>query len=555
LARAGLARLLLALAVIGATVLAMAPPAQAMQNLRKYAAIVVDAKTGKTLYESQADSARYPASITKVMTLYILFQELEAGHVSLKSLFTVSRHAAAAVPTKLGLHPGSKIKVEDVIKSIVTLSANDMARVVAENISGSEAAFAKRMTATARALGMDHTTYVNASGLPDGRQRTTVRDQAILARAVYEHFPKYYHFFNTRRFAYGRRVYGNHDHLLGYMGIDGMKTGYINAAGYNLMTVTRKGDKHLVVIAFGFNSWQSRDKKVRELVAAYLPKARSGDYLEAALVPVPNVKGRPAPHQKSDMIEVAALPKPPKPAPLPDDLQDDGAPEAVALADAVVPMPLPSFRQPITPVAAYADPIVPQPARSNQVATLPRPAESQPQRPAIDAANSLGAPTAARKSGQHVDIIGNWITNTFQLGAPPAPLGQTRPSAPLVPPVGIGEDGQSIDFMTSGSISNKLAAADPQPTPAVAEPARVTPGGWVVQIGAAPSEDGANRLLTTAANKLDSLGNYHPYVERFDKNGRVFYRARFAGMDDRAAATSLCNELKKAKMSCLALQS
>lgn len=157
---------------------------------RKYAGIVVDAKSGKVMYESAADAARYPASVTKVMTLYVLFQELAAGNIKLTDKMPVSKHAAAAVPTKLGLRSGSTIKVEDAIKALVTLSANDMARVIAEYISGSESAFAKRMTATAKGLGMNRTTYRNASGLPDKGRVTTVRDQAILAIAIYQHFPK-----------------------------------------------------------------------------------------------------------------------------------------------------------------------------------------------------------------------------------------------------------------------------------------------------------------------------------------------------------------------------
>ena len=170
---------------------------------RAYAGIVVDAKTGKTLYESAADAARYPASVTKVMTLYVLFEELKAGRMSLDTRMTVSKHAAAAVPTKLGLRAGKTIRVEDAIKSLVTLSANDMARVIAESISGTESAFAQRMTKTARALGMSRTTYANASGLPDSRQVTTARDQARLGIAIYEHFPDYYAYFQTRSFKYG----------------------------------------------------------------------------------------------------------------------------------------------------------------------------------------------------------------------------------------------------------------------------------------------------------------------------------------------------------------
>jgi D-alanyl-D-alanine carboxypeptidase len=178
----------------------------------------------------------------------------------------VSKFAASAVPTKLGLKSGSSISVENAIKALVTLSANDMARVIAEYISGSESAFAKRMTSTAKALGMKKTTYANASGLPDGRQITTVRDQAILAAAIYEHFPDYYKYFQTKSFSYGKRTYGNHNNLLGKNGIDGIKTGYINSSGYNLMTAARADGRHIVVIGFGFNKAGTRDAKVRELV-------------------------------------------------------------------------------------------------------------------------------------------------------------------------------------------------------------------------------------------------------------------------------------------------
>jgi D-alanyl-D-alanine carboxypeptidase len=263
-------RAIAAVAIVLGISLHFAAPAYAIENLRKYAGIVVDAKSGEVLYEEAGDQKRYPASVAKVMTLYVLFQELQAGNLSLSTKMTVSRHAASAVPTKLGLRAGSTIAVEDAIKALVTLSANDMARVIAEHISGSEEKFAERMTATARAMGMRNTTYRNASGLPDGGQITTVRDQAILAIAIYQHFPSYYEFFQTRSFSYGKSTYGNHNRVLGYMGaVDGIKTGYINAAGSNLMTAARKDGRHIVIIAFGFNSAGSRDQKVRELVAAH----------------------------------------------------------------------------------------------------------------------------------------------------------------------------------------------------------------------------------------------------------------------------------------------
>ena len=180
LSRPTLAQLLIAILLAFTVLLPTVAPAQAAAVPRKFAGIVIDAKSGKVLYESAADAARYPASVTKVMTLYVLFQELSAGNLELSDKMVVSKHAAAAVPTKLGLKAGAKITVENAIKALVTLSANDIARVIAEHISGSESAFAKRMTVTAKALGMDRTVYRNASGLPDGKQVTTVRDQAIL---------------------------------------------------------------------------------------------------------------------------------------------------------------------------------------------------------------------------------------------------------------------------------------------------------------------------------------------------------------------------------------
>lgn len=515
---------------------------------RKYAGIVVDAKSGKVLYESAADAARYPASVTKVMTLYVLFQELSAGNIKLSDKMVVSRHAAAAVPTKLGLRAGSKIKVEDAIKALVTLSANDMARVIAEHISGTENEFAKRMTATARALGMSRTTYRNASGLPDSQQVTTVRDQAILGIAIYQHFPEYYEFFQTKSFSYGKRNYGNHNRLLGSNHVDGIKTGYTRASGFNLLTAARDADQHIVVVGFGFDKSGARDAKVRELVKKYFPQSRKGGYLETAMIPVPGRKGA--------TVQLAA-------------------------ADPVVPKPYPSFRAAapadMQVAEQVAEPAVMETQPDDRVilASLdntPVPAQRPADiglEPAVQAANLLGGSTASQPLPQDrpLDVIGAWLSETFSLGAAPAPLGQTAPSAPLLPPVGIGEGGEPIDLMTSGGTAGRQPAPDPdQPEPAplaVAEAAPVaqepapqpTTQGWIVQIGAAPTESGATSLLGDAAGSISGLGSFQPYVERFEKNGQVFYRARFTGFGGREDATAMCNQLKKAKMSCLAMQS
>jgi len=502
----------------------MAAPAHAIENLRKYAGIVVDAKSNQVLYEENADSKRYPASVAKVMTLYVLFQELSAGNLKLSTKMTVSKHAAAAVPTKLGLRAGATITVEDAIKSLVTLSANDMARVIAEHISGTEEKFAERMTATARAMGMRNTTYRNASGLPDGGQTTTVRDQAILGIAIYQHFPSYYEFFQTTSFSYGRSTYGNHNRVLGYMGaVDGIKTGYINAAGSNLLTAARKDGRHIVVVAFGFNSSASRDEKVRQLVATYLPKGRSGNYV--AQVPVPGRQG-------NGNVQVAVA---------------QSAPSATPVF--VVPMPLPGFRlaQLVAANGAQAQPAAIQPIPAALVANAtpqpaPVPADLN-QQAAVQAANSLAAPSQAPQPAYpSQDIIGAWLSESYNLGAPPSSLGQTAPSAPLgfvPPPANVGD--QPVDLLTSGSV--QTAAAE------------VTPGGWVVQIGAGPSEDSARAMLSAAAGKVGNLGDFRSYVERFDKNGQTFFRARFVGFGDRDDATAMCNQLKQQDLSCLAMQS
>lgn len=526
-------RALIALIVAVAVVLPTTMPANAaIPNLRKYAGIVVDAKSGKVLYEEQADSKRYPASVTKVMTLYILFQELAAGNINLNTKMKVSRFAASAVPTKLGLAAGSEITVENAIKALVTLSANDMARVIAEHISGTEAKFAERMTATARALGMNSTRYANASGLPDADQTTTARDQARLGIAVYQHFPTYYEYFQTRSFTYGKRTYGNHNRLLGENGIDGIKTGYINASGSNLLTAARRNNSHIVVVGFGFNSSASRDAKVRELVRTYQPKARSGGYLDVAMIPTPGRKG-------SIMV---------------------------ATAQPVAPLPRPAFFNTMPTDAGVQMAAAQAPAALAPAAPLPAPTQriDLATQPAVQAATVLGgAPQAPMPNERPLDVIGAWIEDTFQLG--PSPSAPTPlPSAPVLAPPG----GQTMDLMTSGSVA--VAAIEPQPFGIIPGPqpivapleqqqvAQLAPApieGWVVQIGAAPSEQGATQLLGDAAGRIGTLSNFRSYIERFEKNGQVFYRARFAGFPGRDEATSMCDAIKRENMSCLAMQS
>ncbi len=226
------------------------------------------------LQASNADALRHPASLTKIMTLYLLFERLDAGKIKLDTPLKVSEHAAEQAPTKLGLKPGQTIAVEDAIKAVVTKSANDAAVTIAENLGGDEDEFAKLMTQKARALGMSRTTYVNASGLPDDDQITTARDQALLGRAIQERFPRYYRYFSTEQFVYHGSAMRNHNHLLGVVGgVDGIKTGYTRASGFNLVTSVHRDGRYIVAVVLGGRSAFERDAHMRELINAHIKEA------------------------------------------------------------------------------------------------------------------------------------------------------------------------------------------------------------------------------------------------------------------------------------------
>ncbi len=239
-----------------------------------YAAIVVDANSGKVLHAASADELRHPASLTKIMTLYLLFERLEAGKLKLDSQLPVSEHASVQAPTKLGLKPGQTIAVEDAIKGLVTKSANDAAVVVGEAIGGSETDFADLMTKKAHALGMSRTVYRNASGLPNDEQVTTARDQALLGRAIQERFPRQYRYFSTSTFTYHGESMRNHNQLLGRVeGVDGIKTGYTQASGFNLVTSVHRNNRHIVAVVLGGSSAGSRDAKMRSLIEEHIASA------------------------------------------------------------------------------------------------------------------------------------------------------------------------------------------------------------------------------------------------------------------------------------------
>lgn len=235
----------------------------------KYSALVVNADTDNEVFAEAADTPRFPASLTKMMTLYLLFEAIESGRVSRDGTIPVSAHAARQPPSKLGLKPGDDLPVDTAIRALAIKSANDVAAAVGEALAGSESAFASVMTAKAQALGMSRTRFRNASGLPDNAQVTTARDMARLGILLRKRFPQYFGYFDMTQFSYNGRTIRGHNRLLGDPGVDGIKTGYIRASGFNIVTsVTRRG-KRFIVVVMGGDSGRERDTRVRQLIAAY----------------------------------------------------------------------------------------------------------------------------------------------------------------------------------------------------------------------------------------------------------------------------------------------
>src|ERR1700735_407217 len=241
--------------------------AHAQIGSARYSSIIVDATSGDVLEEVNADQPRHPASLTKMMTLYLTFEALRDRRIALDQSVPVSPHAASMEPSKLGLLPGTRLTVEEAILGLVTKSANDAASALGELLGGSEDRFGQMMTLRARALGMSHSTFLNASGLPNPDQWTTARDLAILSRRLINDFPGYYRYFSTPSFAWHRQIIFNHDNMLRtYPGADGLKTGYTEASGHNLVTSAVRGGVRLVGVVLGAASNGERDIHMASLL-------------------------------------------------------------------------------------------------------------------------------------------------------------------------------------------------------------------------------------------------------------------------------------------------
>ncbi|MGY3453289.1 serine hydrolase [Bradyrhizobium sp. USDA 4353] len=521
-----------------------------------FASIVVDGNSGTTLTATNPDALRHPASLTKIMTLYLLFERLESGKMKLDTELPVSEHASEQSPTKLGLRPGQSIRVEDAIKGLVTRSANDAAVVIAEAIGGDEDDFAKMMTRKARSLGMSRTTYVNASGLPADEQITTARDQSILGRAIQDRFPRYYRYFSTEVFNYRGQSIRNHNHLLGSVeGIDGIKTGYTRASGFNIVTSLRRGNRHLVGVVMGGRSGGSRDAIMRNLLAENLEKGAT----KRTVAAISERGNSDAGDDQSTVQLASAAPETPAPsraAKLMATLSEATAalPPAAPKEAKVEPAPMTSGviqNQPISLVPGSTEPMKPVKVRTVQV--------------------KAGAVKLATAAPQPVAPPPAPIAQRIEAIEPAPPIARAEVARPEMPPQPPGHGtgngilgvlpASSLPPASSQAMAYAAPAAQPAPPPvqvASASPAAetsvraaVTRSGWIIQVGALDSEAEAQKRIEAARSSAQGLlSKADPFTETVSKGDKTLIRARFAGLD-RDQAEAVCKKLKRADISCM----
>jgi D-alanyl-D-alanine carboxypeptidase len=543
-----------------------------------FSSIIVDGNSGATLSANNPDASRHPASLTKIMTLYLLFERLDAGKMKLDSEMQVSEHASEQAPTKLGLRPGQTIRVEDAIKGLVTRSANDAAVVIAEAIADDEDDFAKLMTRKARALGMTRTVYRNASGLPDDDQLTTARDQSTLGRAIQDRFPRYYRYFSTAAFNYHGQSIRNHNHLLGSVeGVDGIKTGYTRASGFNLVTSMRRGNRHLVGVVMGGRSGGSRDAIMRNLLAENLEKAATKRTVAA-------ITERNAADANADVAEAAAESRPTQTVQAQGAIQASASAETaaapsvrsappasrsiIAAAAAALPPtqanaePAPLTNgviqtQPIAAIPGSSEPMKPVKVKTVQVkAGQMKLASAGPSQPATPITNAI-TPLRPEMPETSSAIVAKAETNKAEVARtemPPQPANHGTGNGLLgvLPASSLPPSSQAMAY------ADPAPRAQPQPE-ALQQNGAIKPvaahTGWIVQVGALESESEARQRIDAARSQAHGLlSKADPFTEPVVAKGdKKLFRARFAGLE-RDQAEAVCRALKRSDISCITVR-
>jgi D-alanyl-D-alanine carboxypeptidase len=522
------------LALLALTVEPMAPAARAAGNS---AVLIVDANTGRVLHQSAADEPRHPASLAKMMTLYLTFERIEQGRLSYQTKIRISANAAAAAPTKLDLAEGEEIVLIDAIKALITKSANDLAVAIAEHIAGSEEKFARLMTQRAHQLGMSATVFRNASGLPDDAQVTTARDMVTLALHLQDDFPQHYPLFATRTFTYGGETLYNHNTLLEtFEGTDGIKTGYTRASGFNLVASVRRGRKHVVGAIFGGASATLRNGAMRTFLNLGLVKASAVKTRRpAALATAQSRLSRPEPARNIG------------PVPAPRRIERPVR-ETAGLAPPAQPNGL-------APGEARAGPAI-ELARVRAV--LLSPGAAQPAAPP-QGSPPPGLERAGRAEVGHVAVAGDEPAGPQPSGTPPAAAGRAAPVAPGISALGASPStlqGQAANLArgeppvaTTPGLRAAGVSAGPLP-----QPAPTGSGPFQIQIGAYQSPLEAEKRLAAARELAPGvLANRSPLTTQVKQGEKLFYRARYCGFEAKAAA-SACGELKRLKIDCLVMK-
>jgi D-alanyl-D-alanine carboxypeptidase len=590
--RRGLRYWLLGFALVAAALASTSNLSHAENYSPPTASIVVDGYSGAVLQASNPDALRHPASLTKIMTLYLLFERLEAGEIKLDSTLKVSEYASEQAPTKLGLKPGQIIAVEDAIKAIVTKSANDAAVAVAENLGGDESRFAQLMTKKARDLGMTGTTYTNASGLPDDAQITTARDQALLGRLIQKRFPRYYKYFSTESFVYHGETMRNHNQLLGSIeGVDGIKTGFTRASGFNLVTSVHHDGRYIVAVVMGGRSSLERDAHMRELISAQI----KGIALKHAAPAIAKSNPRDEPRPALANASVASQGDPINPIQPPSvttitfpttPVQSASLAPMPALVPVAANTPQPSAQVAARwlPPAAPADAPMSAPATTViEKSTLPLPRgdgpsiRNQPRlvktitiqtRPAAQSASAAPmpelVPVAATTPQPSAQVAARWL--------PPAPptdqahtvIASDEPKPITKTPTALAESAElepkKIEATKLAAARVELAKVKTVSAPIrsqIATSASAPPhahDGWLIQIGAFDREDEAKQHLSMARLKMrDALATAHPLTERVQQGDKVLYRARFTGFN-KETAEAACHRFRRSDTGCIALK-